>query len=305
MVNNANTVSAHKDPLSEEPAIRSLHVLSSGWAEQHREHRYGSPMPRLWWVLTSQSWVQLPISYFLINHRDGPILFDTGLDTAIITNPNYISSVIGRFLLKRLFRLYLTKDDSLDKVLERSGVDSSSIRLAVISHLHFDHVGGIKHIPGAELLVSDREWEQLNAPHPEREWMLKEHIDRPDAHWKPFSFQSTDDPLFEGFAGIFDVAGDGSMILLPTPGHTSGSLSMLIRRKGWDPILLVGDLTYEAALLEKGIMPGTGDFKTLRNSYTKVRQLKQRLPDLAIVPSHDFAANEMVSKATRTTPVEE
>ena len=65
------------------------------------------------------------------------------------------------------------------------------------------------------------------------------------------------------------------MILLPTPGHTRGSMSMLIRQEGWDPILLVGDLTYEAALLEKDIVPGTGDKEALLASFAKVRRLKR------------------------------
>lgn len=92
----------------------------------------------------------------------------------------------------------------------------------------------------------------------------------PSAKWRQIAFVPTEDPLFDG---IHDVAGDGSMILLPTPGHTKGSLSMLIRREGWDPILLVGDLTYEAALVEQDVVPGVGDREALPASYAKVRAL--------------------------------
>ena len=46
--------------------------------------------------------------------------------------------------------------------------------------------------------------------------------------------------------------------------------------------------------------PGTGDPVELRKSFAKVRALKQRLPDLEIVASHDFAASEAISRATRT-----
>jgi len=108
--------------------------------------------------------------------------------------------------------------------------------------------------------------------------------------------------MFAGFEGIFDVAGDGSMILLPTPGHTPGSLSMLVRSEGWAPILLVGDLTYEAALMETGTAPGTGDAAALRLSYEKVRRLRERIPDLVIVPSHDFSAAENIGRAMRVDP---
>jgi len=279
--------------------IASVRVLSCGQAEQHKEHRYGSKMPQLWWVFFGRSWVSLPLQCFLIEHCDGLVLFDTGIDPAIMTDKGYIKQAIGRFLLLRIFRLQITDADRIDRVLAGAGVAASDIRTAVISHLHFDHVGGIAQIPQADLLVSDREWSILSEPHPEHEWILREHIEIPSASWRQITFEPSNDPLFEGFEGIYDVAGDGSMILLPTPGHTRGSMSILIRQEGWDPILLVGDLTYEAALLEDDIVPGTGDRETLRASFAKVRRLKQCLPGLAVVASHDFGAEESVSRATR------
>ena len=273
-----------------QPPIRSLQVLSSGSGEQHKEHRYGTRLPQLWWVLFSRSWVELPIHYYLLDHQDGLVLFDTGLDPAIATDRNYISSPLGRFLLRRIFRLHISEEDQLDKVLAARGVSAADVRKAVISHLHFDHVGGIAKIPQAELLVSDREWVQLSGPHPEHDWILREHIEIPGAKWQPFAFEPTDDPLFEAFDGVFDVAGDGSMILLPTPGHTPGSLSMLVRSGEWPPILLIGDLAYVGDMLMRDAVPGTGDAKALRASFAKVRKLKERLPDLVIVPSHDANA---------------
>jgi len=278
-------------------AIKSIRVFNTGWGEQHKEHRYGSPLPQMWWVLTSRSWVRIPINAFLIEHRDGIVLFDTGLAPAIKTDPNYISSPIGRFLLHRIFRLHIGPEDRLGKKLEELGVCPSDVRKAVISHLHFDHVGGIAEIPRADLLVSEQEWAQLSTPHPEREWILREHIEIPDAKWRPIGFSQTDDPLFAPFGGCHDVMGDGSMILLPTPGHTIGSMSMLVRSTGLPPLLLVGDLTYEADLLFNDRVPGTGDAKQLRASFAKIRKLKEQLPDLLILPSHDPQAASALQEA--------
>ncbi len=281
--------------------ITSVQVLRCGRAEQHCEHRYGSRMPQLWWVFFGRSWVPLPLHAFLIDHRKGLILFDTGIDPAIMLESGYIKQAIGRFLLPRIFRLDVSDTDRIDHVLADAGYAANDVTAAVISHLHFDHVGGISQIPQADLLVSEQEWAILSEPHPEREWILREHIEIPTAKWRKFSFERTDDPLFEGFEGVHDLVGDGSMILLPTPGHTKGSISMLIRQAGWDPILLVGDLTYEAAALERDILPGTGDQETLLASFAKVRKLKERLPQLAIVASHDFAAEAAISSATGKT----
>ena len=286
----------------DEALIASVRVLKAGQAEQHKEHRYGSSMPRLWWVFFSRSWVPLPLQCFLIEHRDGLVLFDTGIDPAIMTDRSYIRQAIGRFLLPRIFRFHISETDRIDQVLAAEGISTTDIKLAIISHLHFDHVGGIAQIPQADLLVSTREWAILSDPHPEHEWILREHIEIPSAKWQKISFKPTNDPLFEGFDGIHDVTGDGSMILLPTPGHTQGSMSLLIRRKGWQPILLVGDLTYEAALLERDIVPGTGDKEGLLASFAKVRQLKERLPGLTIVASHDYGAEDAVARAISCKP---
>ncbi len=282
--------------------ITSVRVLHCGNGEQHSEHRYGSNLPRLWWVFFGRRWVPFPLQAFLIEHRDGPVLFDTGIDPAILSAPGYISQAVGRFLLPRIFRLHVSEEDRIDRVLAREGIAADTIRTAVISHLHFDHVGGIAQIPQADLLVHDREWAILSGAHPEREWILREHIELATARWRQITLVQTDDPLFDGFEGIYDVAGDGSMILLPTPGHTAGSLSLLIRQKGWDPILLVADLSYEAALLERDVVPGVGDKEALLASFAKVRALKERLPGLAIVASHDFTASQRVAQAMGQAP---
>ena len=275
-----------------DPVIKSVTVLSAGSGEAHPEHQRGTWLPQWWWLLTSQRWMDIPINFFVIEHRDGLILFDTGLDPAIAADPDYISHPIGRFLLKRLFRFHIGEDDRLDRALSAAGFSPEDVKKAVFSHLHFDHVGGIAHIPQAELVVSKQEWDVLSGPHPEREWILREHIQLPTANWHPVDFAPTDDPLLASFEGCYDVMGDSALILLPTPGHTPGSSSLLVRTPQLPPMLLIGDLGYSADMLMKDEVPGTGDAKLLRQSYAKVRQLKQMLPELVLVPSHDVAASE-------------
>ena len=282
--------------------IQAIRVLNCGHAEQHEEHRYGSRLPQLAWVFFGKRWVPLPLQCFLIEHNNGLVLFDTGIDPAIVSDERYIQQAIGRFLLRRIFQLRVTEHDRLDHVLAREHIDAGDIRTAVISHLHFDHVGGISHIPQAELLVNEREWAILSEPHPEHEWILREHIEVSGAKWRQIAFEPTDDPLFAEFEGIHDVMGDQSMILLPVPGHTPGSMAMLIRQADWGPILLAGDLTYEAAALEKDVVPGTGDGDTLLATFAKVRRLRERLGTLEIAAAHDFAARAAIARATKTPP---
>lgn len=275
--------------------IRRLHVLSPGIGSIHAEHRNGTRFPQLWWVLFSRNWVEVPINVFVLEHPEGLILFDAGLDTAVLTNPQYVDSVIGRFFMRRLFRLRMRPEETLSNKLADLGFDAADVRKVVVSHLHFDHVGGIAEVPQADLLLSRDEWAQLSGPHPERDFIFKEHVQRPGARWQLVDFKTTEDPLFAPFGGYHDVMNDGSLILLPTPGHTPGSVSLLVRIEGSSPVLLIGDLGYEAESLMKNQVPGTGEKTQLLESYAKVRGLKQRLPDLVILPSHDFAAQRYLS----------
>lgn len=87
-----------------------------------------------------------------------------------------------------------------------------------------------------------------------------------------------------------DVMGDGSLVLLPTPGHTEGSISLLIRRGTRPPLLLVGDLTYGAELLERRQVPGVGNRRRLAETTGKVLALKRQMPGPVILPAHDPTA---------------
>ncbi len=278
--------------------IKSVQVFSTGFGEQHTEHRYGSQLPRLWWVLTSRSWVKVPIYAYVVEHCDGLVLFDSGMDPAIGSDPNYVSSVIGKFLLQKIFRLHIGPEDSLETKLTELGFSVDDVCKVVISHLHFDHIGGIGDVPQAELLVSDDEWRQLSNPHPERNWILREHIELSGRKWHQIDFAPTEDALLAPFGGCYDVMGDGTMMLLPTPGHTVGSLSMLVRTGGMPPILLIGDLSYEVDMLMKDQVPGVcSDKGQLKSSFAKVRGLKEQLSDLVILASHDPTAAEALRLA--------
>ena len=276
-------------------AVKAVHVFSTGKAYQHKEHRYGSWMPKMLWALVSQSWIEIPINVYVIEHRDGLILFDTGLDPAIKSNPKYIAGAIERFFLRRLFRLEIHTEDTLSNHLKKLGYTAKDVTKVIVSHLHFDHTGGIKEVPQADLLVSSEAWQQLSGPHPERDFILREHIQLPSAKWQQIEFEPTDDPLLAPFGGSYDVMGDGTMVLLPTPGHTHGDMSLLLRSSGWPPLLFASDLTYETDLLMRDQIPGTGDREQLKSSYAKVRALKEKLPDLLILPAHDWHTHKALA----------
>jgi N-acyl homoserine lactone hydrolase len=280
--------------------IRAVSVISTGRVEIHPEHALGTRKPLYWWLLTSRRWLPpRPINVYVIEHAKGLVLFDTGQDRASVTDDSYFPGGFSGIVYDRLARFSIGEDETLDAQLRTLGYSTADVDTAVVSHLHQDHIGGIAELSSADLLVAEAEWAQLAGFFPEARGFLRGHIDIPGAQWHGVAGEPTNDPILTPFTETADVMGDGSLVLLPTPGHTAGSLSLLVRRRTLPPLLLVGDLTYDAALLERRQLPGVGDRGQLSATTDKVLALNERMPGLVILPAHDPTAAHRLLESTR------
>ncbi|HYW90682.1 MAG TPA: N-acyl homoserine lactonase family protein [Chloroflexota bacterium] len=278
--------------------VGRVSMLSTGSVDIHPQQVFGSRLPMYVWIAGSRRWLSArPINVYIIEHARGLVLFDTGQDRASLTDPSYFPGGVLGFLYRRLARFHIGPSDTLTAQLSARGYTPDSVKVAVISHLHEDHVGGIRELPNAEIVVSQDEWTALQQPHPEARGFLRKHVDVPGINWRRVAFQPTSDPSLAPFDAAYDLMGDGTLMLLPTSGHTPGSISMLVRRAHAAPLLLVGDLTYATELLEIGRVPGVGDTRQLRIASDKVRQLKARQPNLAILAAHDPGAADRLRQA--------
>lgn len=280
-------------------AVGQVRVISTGRGAGHPEHIYGTKKPSLWWILTSKQWVELPLNVFVIEHPDGLVLFDTGMDPAVMTDPDYWPDPVTRFFMHHIFKFDIGADDTLTAQLETAGYRAADVGTAVLSHLHADHAGGIAQIPDADLFVSKEAWDHMMGRHSHRKMVLRRDLVFPGAKWNHIEFQPTDDPSLAPFTEACDLFGDGSMIVLPTPGHLAGDVSMLVRRAEGPPLLLIGDLTYSEELLQRDQLPATGDHEVLLQSFAKVRALKEHMPDLVIVAAHDTTAQAKLATTAR------
>jgi N-acyl homoserine lactone hydrolase len=75
-------------------------------------------------------------------------------------------------------------------------------------------------------------------------------------------------------------------------------MSLLVRRPGRPPLLMVGDLTYDADLLAAGHVPGVGSRRRLTQATVMINQLRQHHPDLVILAAHDPGAAGRLDRAT-------
>jgi N-acyl homoserine lactone hydrolase len=273
------------------PRITRVARFSTGSVDIHPQHAHRGRSPMYWWILTSRRWLTgRPINVHVIEHTDGVVLFDTGQDRASVTDPGYFPDGPVGLIYHRLARFEVSEHDTLSAALARLGYGPADVTTAVISHLHQDHIGGVRAIPGANLLVSADEWRSLHRPMAEARGLLRTHIEVPGLRWSPVQFTALEDPSLAPFTTGRDLFGDGSLVLLPTPGHTQGSMSMLVRGGETEPLLLAGDLTYDIHAFERGLTGGVGSRRRLRRTRDNVLALRANNPGMQILAAHDPAA---------------
>lgn len=180
---------------------------------------------------------ELPIPAYLIEHPKGRVLFDTGMHPDCQHDP---AGRVGQ-RIAGLFSFDYQPGEEIAARLEAIGRDPAKIDIIVNSHFHFDHVGGNALIPNATMVVQRREWEaamdpDLAAPH---------------------GFNRSDFDLGHKVVrveGSHDLFGDGSLVCLPTYGHTPGHQSLKVRLASGD-IVLAADACYFCRTLRERRLP--------------------------------------------------
>jgi glyoxylase-like metal-dependent hydrolase (beta-lactamase superfamily II) len=161
---------------------------------------------------------------YLIVHRRGVLLWDTGFADAIAALPDGLVLGAGNVRV-RVERPLLGQ-------LREAGFRASDVTHLALSHFHIDHAGNANAFASATLLVQQLEHDAAFGPHPER-----------------FGYQHDLYARLRGgqhvlLRGDHDVFGDGSVVIVATPGHTPGHQSLLVRLANAGPLLLSGDVAH-------------------------------------------------------------
>ncbi|MEU4339134.1 MBL fold metallo-hydrolase [Micromonospora lupini] len=279
--------------------IKRVAVVSTGTVRIRPEHVETNGTPLLWWLNTSRRWTDpLPINVYVIEHDKGLVLFDTGQDRRSVTDPGYFPGGPAGHIYRRLATFDVPAGATLTDRLREQGYDIADVRVAVLSHLHQDHIGGLRELPrSARILVHAAELAEVDKTFAVFAGLLREHIHVPGVSFTAVTPQRVDDPAIAPFTHAHDVMGDGSLLLLPTPGHTPGSMSLLLRGQGMPPLLLVGDVTYDVRRLAADRVPGVGDTAGLHEVTGRVNALAARYPSMPILAAHDPAAAGLLARA--------
>lgn len=201
----------------------------------------------------------MPVPVFLIEHPKGRVLFDSGL------HPDCQHDPVGR-LGERMASLYAIRfrpGEEISARLEAIDRDPARIDLIVNSHLHFDHVGGNALVPNATMIVQRREWEA--------------RLD-PDIA-VPHGYDARDHDvghMLRLIDGEYDVFGDGSVVCMPTYGHTPGHQSLRVRLDSGDTVLAADACYFCQTLRERRLPRYVFDREAMMDSLDRLATLEER-----------------------------
>jgi N-acyl homoserine lactone hydrolase len=153
---------------------------------------------------------------YLIRHAKGLLLWDTGIPDAVAAMPDGMVVANGAITQRRA--------KTLAAQLAEIGVKPADIAYVAISHTHGDHVGNVSLFPSSTILIQAAEYE----------WAMAQPT-------KP-AFAATQ--TFDKLSGDRDVFGDGSLVILSTPGHTPGHQCLLVRLPKTGAVVLSGDAVH-------------------------------------------------------------
>jgi glyoxylase-like metal-dependent hydrolase (beta-lactamase superfamily II) len=243
-----------------------LYVIDCGWAHAPDQSR---------WSPGVNQGVPIDVSdnCYLVKHAKGWFLWDTGYPDAVADKPEGVLSPTSGLTAHRSTRLAAE--------LAKLGVKPSDVRFIGISHTHPDHVGNVDLFPTVPVLIQRAEYE----------WAFGQEK-------KPFQAEHPATKL----DGDKDVFGDGSVVILSTPGHTPGHQSLLVHlaRTGW--IVLSGDAVHFRSNWDARRVPGINvdKEKTLASMQRLADVLSEHHAQLWI--NHDKPQSEQLRHAPEAYP---
>ena len=231
-------------------------------------------------ILLDREWSEpLPINAWAIETSEGVVMVDTG-ETARTAEPGYFPRWHPFFRLAA--RLNVTPDEEVGPQLLKLGIRSDDVRTVILTHLHTDHAGGLAHFPKSQILVSDEELRLAKGfagrllgylPNRWPEWFAP----------RPIAFEPVP---FGPFARSHRLTSDGSVVIIPTPGHTPGHVSVVVQ-DGDVSVFLAGDTTYTQRALVEEQVDGVSPSEAV--SLRTLQTIKRYARDQATVylPAHD------------------
>jgi glyoxylase-like metal-dependent hydrolase (beta-lactamase superfamily II) len=200
--------------------------------------------------------IPFTFSCYLIKHGSDYLLWDTGQPMSAELDVRPKTSIVDQ--------------------LAQLNVTPAQIKFVGISHYHGDHTGQVDSFQQATVLIGKNDWSAITSPKPAA-----------GVNFKTFTHWISGGGKVEPLAADKDVFGDGTAVILNTPGHTPGHRSLLVRLKGMGNVLLSGDAVHFHENYESNGVPIFNDSRadTLA-SIDRIKKIAANLKATVII-QHD------------------
>ncbi|HEY4547543.1 MAG TPA: MBL fold metallo-hydrolase [Pedomonas sp.] len=250
-----------------------------------------------------------------IETNEGLVLVDTGYGLKDVRHPHEEPSPRITRTMRNLLNIQLREEETAVWQLKELGFDARDVRHILLTHLDFDHAGGLEDFPNARVHVMDAEFSAATGP---RRGFVARNRYRPRQFdevrdWRRYSGPAGE-PWY-GFGAVRALEGlPPEILMVPLPGHTWGHAGIAIDTgSGW--LLHAGDAYFyhgEMRRAERECTPGLRAYQTMMEVDRQQRLANQErlrklsvdaAPEVRIFCAHDAVEFEELAIMGTMPPV--
>lgn len=237
-------------------------VLKTQTQYMLKDTRVGTPM-------------DIPVTFFLIKHGNDWIAFDTGNNGRCAVDPEVYWGEVS----KAYMPVMKTSEEFKTQIKRDLGIEPGDIKMVILSHGHLDHAGAIEDFVGTNVPIYLQK--------KELETIRTNIATGKRTAYIPDDFRHLSKLNIRTYDGVFDLFGDQTIVAFPTPGHTPGHQSLMVKR-GSNVTVLCADAEYTLENMIEFIPPGLAwDIPQATQNLYIFRIMDWFGPQVSIVPSHD------------------